>query len=156
MQAVGPNVRLRAAREEELPLLSALCLRSKAVWGYDQSFLDACRVELTLSAEQLSGTWVRVAESNGAVVGLAQVSVAGKVADLQKLFVEPAAIGLGVGRLLLAWACETARNQGADVLTIDADPGAVGFYTRLGAREHGTAPSGSIPGRTLPHLRLAL
>ena len=41
--------RLRAARVEELDALSTLCLRSKAVWGYDKEFMNACRAELTLN-----------------------------------------------------------------------------------------------------------
>lgn len=39
---------------------------------------------------------------------------------------------------------------------IDAGPGAVGFYQAMGAERAGTAPSGSIPGRTLPRLRYRL
>ena len=35
-------VRVRAARAEELQSLSELCLRSKAVWGYDQSIRSYC------------------------------------------------------------------------------------------------------------------
>jgi hypothetical protein len=34
---------IRKATPEELPNLSELCLRSKAVWGYDQAFMEACR-----------------------------------------------------------------------------------------------------------------
>jgi hypothetical protein len=37
------EVRLRAPRLDELEALSDLCLRSKAVWGYDAAFLEACR-----------------------------------------------------------------------------------------------------------------
>ena len=40
---------LRPARPDEADLLTELCLRSKAVWGYDDAFMRACRAELTLS-----------------------------------------------------------------------------------------------------------
>jgi GNAT superfamily N-acetyltransferase len=149
-------MRLRPARPDELQLLSELCLRSKAVWGYDQSFLDACRAELTIAPHELESSKVQVAEHDGSVVGVAQITIAGPTADLQKMFVEPSAIGLGVGRALLDWATAAARALGADALTIDADPGAVGFYKRMGATECGSAPSGSIPGRMLPRLRVEL
>ena len=149
-------MRLRRPEPHELPLLSALCLRSKAIWGYDQAFLEACRAELTIRAEELESTPLCIAEHDGAIVGVAQVIVDGAVADLQKLFVEPGAIGLGVGRSLFAWVVLTAKDLGAQHLTIDADPGAVGFYRRMGAVEHGSAPSGSIPGRTLPRLQVDL
>jgi len=149
-------MRLRRPEPHELPLLSALCLRSKAVWGYDETFLEACRAELTIQVEELESTPLCVAEDDGAIVGVAQIAVDGAVADLQKLFIEPGAIGLGVGRSLFAWVIATAKDLGARHLTIDADPGAVGFYKRLGATEHGSAPSGSIPGRMLPRLRIDL
>ncbi len=140
----------------ELPFLSELCLRSKAVWGYDQAFLDSCRAELTIRAEELTLSRLCVAEDDGAIVGVAQVAVNDYTANLQKLFVEPAAIGLGVGRLLFDWAMRSARELGARRLMIEADPGAAGFYKKMEAVECGSVPSASIPGRTLPLLQIAL
>jgi len=149
-------MKLRPPEPHELPPLSALCLRSKAVWGYDQAFLDACRSELTIRAEELESTALQVAEHDGTLVGVAQITVEGETADLQKMFVEPRAIGLGIGSALFAWAVWMAKDRGAQRMTIDADPGAVGFYKRMGAVEHGAAPSGSIPGRMLPRLQVDL
>src|SRR3546814_11592237 len=40
---------LRLAKSSECGSLSALALRSKAYWGYDSAFLQACRDELTVS-----------------------------------------------------------------------------------------------------------
>ena len=150
------NMKLRPPQEHELEALSALCLRSKAVWGYDPAFLDACRVELTIRPDELASSAVCVAEHAGALVGVAQITIAGATADLQKLFVEPGEIGLGVGKALFGWASSTAKSLGARHLTIDADPDAVGFYRKMGATERGTVASGSIPGRVLPHLVLEL
>ena len=149
-------MRLRPARPEELQLLSELCLRSKAVWGYDRAFLDACRAELTIAPHELATSQISVAEHEGSVVGVAQVTIDGRTADLQKMFVEPRAIGRGVAKALFDWATATAKSLGADVLQIDADPGAVGFYKKMGATECGSAPSASIPGRLLPRLQVEL
>ena len=150
------EIRLREARADELAALSELCLRSKAVWGYDAAFMEACRRELTLTGEELGRTLVRVAEHEGRPIGLCQIAVEGPNADLAKLFVEPAELGRGCGRVLFLWAVATARDAGARRMTIDADPGAVPFYVRMGARSAGVAPSGSIPGRVLPRLEVAL
>jgi GNAT superfamily N-acetyltransferase len=147
-------MKLRRPEAHELPQLSALCLRSKAVWGYDQAFLDACRTELTIRADELETTALCAAEHDGALVGIAQITVDGRDADLQKMFVEPGMTGLGVGKALFAWVVSSAKNLGARQMTIDADPGAVGFYKRMGAVEHGSAQSGSIPGRVLPRLQI--
>src|SRR3954447_27013368 len=73
---------LRPPTVEELPTLSALCLRSKAVWGYGNDFMEACRSELTIEACELQSSSIAVAEENGKIVGLAQVKVTGSEADL--------------------------------------------------------------------------
>lgn len=147
---------VRPARTNELETLTALCLRSKAVWGYDQTFMDACRAELTLTLADLSETEVQIAERDGALIGVAQISVDGAQAHLEKLFVEPDVMRSGAGRALFKWAAATARERGATSLIIDADPDAAPFYRRMGARDAGVTPSGSIPGRMLPRLRLNL
>jgi GNAT superfamily N-acetyltransferase len=143
---------LREPTVDELPALSALCRRSKAVWGYDHDFLEACRAELTIEPPDLQSTSIAVAEAHGKIVGVAQVKVVGRDAELLKLFVEPTTLRGGVGRTLFGWATSQATSRGANRLVIEADPDAVPFYRRMGARECGFAPSGSIAGRMLPRL----
>src|ERR1700716_3832485 len=106
-------IQLRDARKGELPSLGELCLRSKAVWGYDDAFMTACRTELTLRPDELQSTYLQVAVCDSTVVGLAQVKVTDTDADLLKLFVEPALLRSGVGRLLFEWAMARARGLGA-------------------------------------------
>jgi GNAT superfamily N-acetyltransferase len=149
-------IQLRDIRPDELSSLSELCLRSKAVWGYDEAFMRACRNELTLRPDALQTSHLQVAERDAIVVGLVQIKVVGRDADLMKLFVEPALLGAGVGRLLFGWATARARGLGAVRMTIEADPGAVPFYERMGARQTGFVPSQSIQGRMLPYLQLEL
>jgi len=167
MNVSAPDgIRLRHARADELAGLSDLCLRSKAVWGYDAALMAACRRELTITAEQLTQTELRVAELHVAElqtggdrarpIGLGQIAVVGAEAELLKLFIDPDYLGRGCGRLLYDWAVAAARQAGAVRMTIDADPGAVPFYVRMGARPAGLVPSGSIPGRLLPCLDVAL
>ncbi len=149
-------IQLRAALPNELSSLGELCLRSKAVWGYDDAFMTACRTELTLYPDDIRTTHLQVAERDAIVVGLVQLKVIGGDADLMKLFVEPALLGSGVGRLLFEWATDRARDLGAVRMIIEADPGAASFYERMGARHAGFAPSQSIPGRMLPRLQMEL
>jgi GNAT superfamily N-acetyltransferase len=149
-------IQLRDIRPNEFPYLDGLCLRSKAVWGYDDAFMAACRAELTLHPDELRTTQLQVAERDATAVGLAQLRVSGGDAELMKLFVEPALLGSGIGRLLFKWATERARALGAVRMMIEADPGAVPFYQRMGARQTGLAPSQSIPGRMLPLLQMEL
>ncbi len=149
-------IRLRNALQDELPGLSGLCLRAKAHWDYDASFMAACRTELTLHPDELQNTSLQVAERDAAVVGLAQVKATGAGAELLKLFVEPALLGSGIGRLLFEWATAKARDLGAARMIIEADPGAAPFYHRMGAHQAGFTPSQSIPGRMLPRMLMEL
>jgi GNAT superfamily N-acetyltransferase len=149
-------LQLRPARPEEADLLTELCLRSKAVWAYDEAFMRACRAELTLTAADCAAWSLQVAETGGAISGVVQIGVDGENADLTKLFIAPSTMRAGVGAKLFDWAVMTARERGARWLFIDADPDAAGFYRRMGAIDDGTVPSGSIPGRVLPRLKLKL
>ena len=113
---------LRLPIVEELPTLSALCLRSKAVWGYDKDFIEACRSELTIEPCELRSSSIAAAEENGRIVGIAQMKVTGDEADLLKLFVEPTMHRSGVGMKLFHWAISEAARMGADRMVIEADP----------------------------------
>jgi N-acetylglutamate synthase-like GNAT family acetyltransferase len=147
---------LRPGRREEAGLLSRLALRSKAHWGYDQAFLDACRAELTLTPEEVLANRVTVAERDGQVIGFYALAGTPPVGILEDLFVEPEHIGASVGRALWSHAMVTARTLGFERITLEADPGAEPFYLAMGARRCGSVPSGSIPGRVLPVLEIAV
>lgn len=147
---------LRAPLPSEADLLTGLCLRSKAVWGYDADFMAAFRAELTITAQDFARSQLQVAVQDGRILGMAQLAQHGRIADIEKLFVDPAVLKAGVGRALFAWCAETARARGAVALTVVADPDAAGFYRRMGMQDDSWEPSGSIPGRKLPKLRMAL
>jgi GNAT superfamily N-acetyltransferase len=144
---------LRRARADEVDGLSALARRSKAHWGYDADFIDACRPELTVRPADVEGhrLTVAVTRTTDVVVGFyGLVGATNEEAELSWLFVEPGAIGSGIGRLLFDDAVRVARQAGLARFRIEADPGAAPFYEHVGATRTGTAPSHSIPGRVLP------
>nr|WP_249802114.1 GNAT family N-acetyltransferase [Bradyrhizobium zhengyangense] len=95
---------------------------------------------------------IAVAEEDRQIVGITQIKVTGDEADLLKLFVEPTMLRGGVGTKLFHWAISEAARMGAERMSIEADPDAAPFYRRMGAKDCGLAPSGSIPGRMLPKL----
>lgn len=147
---------VRAARPGEAEALTDLALRSKAHWGYDADFLDACRDELTVTPERIRSAVAFVAERDGEVVGFAVLDVRGDEADIGFFFVEPETIGSGCGHVLWEHAVAQARARGLVRLTIESDPYAEGFYLRMGAERIGSVPSGAIPGRELPLLAYPL
>ncbi|SCK36825.1 N-acetylglutamate synthase, GNAT family [Streptomyces sp. WMMB 714] len=147
---------IRSAEAHEAELLTGLALRSKAYWGYDDAFVAACREELAVRPDEVAERRMIVAEHDGVVVGFASLDGEPPKGAVGMMFVDPEFIGRGVGRLLLERILATARQAGFPRLTIDADPNAEAFYLAMGAVRVGTAPSGSIPGRVLPLLELAV
>ncbi|WP_232805826.1 GNAT family N-acetyltransferase [Glycomyces xiaoerkulensis] len=147
--------RLRPARADEADELSGLAMRSKSHWGYSPGFLEACRAELAITPEKL-GSGVTVADLDGRIVGFHRIEGSPPAAELAALFVDLDMIGAGVGGALLRDALSAAAERGIRRLVLDADPGAEPFYARYGAERIGQSPSGSVPGRVLPHMRFEL
>ena len=151
--------RVRRAEPGEGPELTDLARRSKAHWGYDAAFMAACGEALTISEAAIAAGHVFVASDRDVDAASHLLGVAAAVplnphsADLTHLFVDPPAMGRGIGRQLMeaieAWLVE----RGIQHLEILADPQAVPFYRKMGAVEIGDAPSDAIPGRRLPLLR---
>jgi GNAT superfamily N-acetyltransferase len=145
------GVVVRPARSGEATTLTALCIRSKAHWAYDDAFMKQSAAALVVDeADIASGRVLVAAAAEGPPLGMAAVLGDGETVDLDSLFVDPPAIGSGAGRLLFRAAASMARDLGARRMTILADPNAVSFYERMGARFVRNAPSDAIPGRLLP------
>ncbi|MEU6012591.1 GNAT family N-acetyltransferase [Streptomyces sp. NPDC047515] len=147
---------VRPAHRTEAGKLTELALASKAHWGYDEAFLAACRDELTLHSADIGRRRTTVAEENGRVLGFTTLEGFPPEGALGMMFVEPDALGRGIGRLLFEHTMAEARRLGFVRVTIDADPNAEPFYLAMGAVRIGATPSGSIPGRELPLLEVGL
>lgn len=142
---------VRQARTGEAKDLTALCLRSKAHWGYDAEFMRLCVPSLTVSEQSIAEGRVLVAtDGSGQTAGTVSVGRDGDDAELALMFVEPTAMGGGTGRLLFEAAVGLARKLGYRRMTILADVNAAPFYERMGARHLRNEPSDAIPGRVLP------
>lgn len=148
---------IREARPDEAAAVSALALRSKGHWGYDAAFLETCRADLTWTAVEIANAAAYVGEANGALLGFSLVFLRDEAtAELDALFVDPAAIGLGVGKALWERSVAAARALGASDLIWMSDPHAEGFYSSRGADRLGEAESSVTPGRMLPLMHLTL
>jgi GNAT superfamily N-acetyltransferase len=90
------------------------------------------------------------ATRTGHVIAIAQVQCDGAGCFLENLFVDPDAMGLGAERRRFEWAASAARRMGATELIVEADPDAGSFYLAMGCARADRAPSGSIPGWSLP------
>jgi GNAT superfamily N-acetyltransferase len=92
----------------------------------------------------------------GRIVGTVSVGRDGDAAELALMFVEPEAMGGGIGRILFEAAVDLARTLGYRRMTILADLNAAPFYERMGARFLRNEPSDAIPGRFLPFYEVDL
>lgn len=124
--------RLRPAAPDDYERVRELTFESKAHWGYDRDFVR--RWADGLGFEDEEERWV--VELDGAIVAWAGlVPLADGVAVLDDLWVDPAAIGRGLGSRLFRLAADRARELGAERLEWGAEPNAVGFYEKLGGRK---------------------
>ena len=133
--------------------LSALALRSKAHWGYPQNFLEQCRDELTYSPEDIASTRYsfRAIRADQCIAAFYAIEwLNGRDCELDALFVDPAAIGRGLGRRLVNHAMRLAGSRGMRCLRVQGDPHAAGFYLACGGKDVGLRESASITGRMLP------
>ena len=147
---------IRRARPPEADRLSALAFRSKAYWGYDVDFMETCRADLTVLADDLLTELVYVLDLQDQLMGFYRLRVQDNTVMLSDLFVEPQAIGHGYGKQLWRHAVATATDLGGEVLDLQSDPQAEGFYRAMGAQRVGESPSTVFPGRLLPLMRYSL
>jgi GNAT superfamily N-acetyltransferase len=153
-----PLPRFRRARPDEAAAITRLALRSKRHWGYDEAFMAALTPELTFTPEDLEGELdhVEVLESADGLLGVFRLRRRTELALLTDLWIEPAAMGRGYGRLAFERAAEVARSWGAGVMELEADPHAEPFYLHLGAVRVSMSPVTVVPGRAVPLMRFAL
>jgi GNAT superfamily N-acetyltransferase len=157
MPLSGENLRVRSAVASDAQALTRLVFRAKAFWGYPKEWMEAWRKELTVTSDYVAQHRVVLAEAEQRLVAFYGLEFRTDVAHLEHLWVEPAHIGSGLGRKLLALACEDARNHGYNVMELVADPNAEGFYLRQGAIRIGEI-RGHVLGhpRVLPKMQLVL
>ena len=147
------SLTIRTAKIYEAEEISELAMRSKAYWGYSESFMEACRKELTVTAQAMNSADVHylVAEKNSELLGYyAGEKLSDHKFELAALFVEPTFIGQGIGRGLMDHAKKLVKKLGGKTLTIQGDPNAERFYRAAGGKPSGMRESASVSGRSLP------
>lgn len=136
--------------------MSEIALCSKAYWGYDSDFIEACRDALTISEKHISSNLVYVLEDSSKIIGFFSLTINNVKNELDSLFIKPEYIGKGYGRLLWNSIIRIAKEAGITEFTIDADPNAEEFYIKMGAIRIGEVNSTVFVNRTLPLLKVTL
>lgn len=146
--------RIRPATAADAPLLTALARRAKASWGYPAAWLEQWEAELTIAPEYIAAHRVFVAAWDGRIVGCCALEDHGEHWMLEHVWIEPASQGRGIGRSLVEYALAVVSAVRPGAVRLAADPFALPFYHRLGARVVGErpAPMPGAPARTLAML----
>ena len=154
----APLPSFRPARPDELEAITALAIRSKRHWGYSDEFIETLTPELTFRQADLDDerTRVEVLESEGRLIGAIRMRRRTELAYLEDLWIDPAAIGHGFGRIGFERAADIGREWGKGVVELEADPHAEPFYLHLGCRRVWMSPVTSVPGRSVPLMRYQL
>jgi predicted N-acetyltransferase YhbS len=149
---------IRPARTGEAPILTELCLRAKAHWGYDPGFMAAAAPLLRIGEAEIGAGGVLTALQRQTHCGVAAMVPLRRPNwfELSHLFVAPDCLRVGIGRALFQAAIVLATGRGATHVSILSDPYAAAFYEKLGARRCGEAPSGVAPNRMLPLFEFAI
>jgi GNAT superfamily N-acetyltransferase len=155
LRRVVPMV-IRRAVPSEAAVLTALAIRSKAHWGYDAAFMERAAEDLAITAELLEGAAAFVAEGEREVLGFYVLGLENGAPTLRELWIEPVAIGKGLGRLLWTHMLGEARGAGYQVVRIVSEPNAQGFYAKMGARTVGEVESPVVKGRMLPVMEVVV
>ena len=141
------------AKPEDADVLTGIAYAAKRHWGYPERWVESWRDILTMRPEFIAANVAYSAMEDGRAVGFYLLTRESDGMHLDHLWIEPHAMGRGIGRALFEHAVEQARRLGHRLLKIEADPNAEGFYTRMGARRVGAAVT-EIEGqrRELPWL----
>jgi len=146
---------IRSASAADAQALTTIALEAKRYWGYPEHWIKHWEADLTISPEFIRDNHVYVHDENGEIRGFYALCVDGNKADLEHMWVTPAAIGTGIGKELFLDAMERAAKLNVSAVEISSDPNAAGFYQRMGARQIGEvdAPVDGQP-RKLPRLKI--
>lgn len=147
------NIQIRRAVRTDSERATQLARAAKAHWKYPAEWLAAWQADLAITTEMIDRYPTYVAcDGEDNVVGVCQLQEADGRAMLEHVWVDPVVHGRGVGRALV----EHARKEAPGIMMVVADPNALGFYLKLGARHVGevAGPMPGAPDRTLPLLEL--
>jgi len=145
------DIIVRYALETEAAKLSDIAVASKKYWDYPDSWIDMWAPERVINPGFISSNYVRVAIQKKEIVGFSAISLNDAEAELEHMWVLPAHIKQGIGKLLLMDAMQFCKKRFVHLLRIESDPNAKAFYEKMGAYHIGYVDSKPKP-RKLPVL----
>jgi GNAT superfamily N-acetyltransferase len=145
------------ARSEDAETLSDIAHSAKRHWGYPENWIAAWRDILTIRPKFIAENTAYCALEDDRAIGFYVLTTESDGLHLDHLWILPSGMGRGIGRALFEHAAAEASRLGFNLINIEADPNAEGFYKRMGATRVGTSVS-HVEGerRELPLLEFRL
>ena len=151
------EVEIVRATKYQADSLTRIAFDSKRHWGYPERWIQIWSPTLTVSEEFIERHDTYIAYVKGKLVGFYAISIKSDKASLDHFWVLPEYMGQGIGASLFNHAYSRCKELGAQILEIESDPNAQGFYEHMGARKVGELV-GEVDGqpRILPVLEIKL
>ncbi|MEZ4621987.1 MAG: GNAT family N-acetyltransferase [Caldilineaceae bacterium] len=150
-------ITIRRAQPADAATLTKIAIAAKSYWNYPDELMALWRASLTFTPAGIAQHQVYVATVAEEIIGFYAVAPTADAQryELDDLWIEPAYIGQGVGRLLFQHAVALVQAEGGTMLQLVAEPHALGFYAKMGMRKIGERPS-QPPGRVLDLMAIDL
>ncbi len=122
------------ATPDDAETLTRICVAAKAYWGYPPEWMQRWAPALRIAPEFIKFEQVYVARMKDEPVGFYGLLCTPPTFILEHLWIEPSHIRQGIGEQLFHHAINLAKELGAQRIELEAEPNAVGFYEKMGAR----------------------
>lgn len=151
------TLQILRAKPEQAEILTRIALAAKQHWGYPERWMEIWKPQLTFTSSYFEENESWVAELNNNPIAFYTLLEKDGNAWIENLWVSPGSIGNGLGKRLFSHALELSRQRGFEILQLEADPNAVGFYEKMGMKKIGERISEieSQP-RVLPIMQIRL
>lgn len=144
-------MKFRIADIDDLATLNTISVKSKAYWGYPESWIEKWLDDLTLDEYKFSNQNVLVVENENRLIGYSSIVENSENYEILHLWILPAYIGKGFGKKLLEKTIRTFVKRDKEII-VEADPNAEPFYQSQGFVTYDRVES--FPkGRFLPVMR---
>ena len=145
------------ATSDQAETLTQIAFAAKRFWGYPERWIQLWSPILTITPEFIEKHETYVAFLENETVGFCAISKEEDRASVEHMWVLPEFMGKGIGAELFRYMLSWCKELGVQILEIESDPNARGFYEHMGAKKVGEAV-GEVDGqpRILPLLEIKI
>lgn len=149
-------MKITKAALADAKVLTALTLRSKSYWNYEEKQILDWKPDLTITQKYFEESEIFKLSMGKKLIAFYAYQIENQTdLKLDFLFVEPEFIGKGYGKILIGDVLKRAENLGIQKMLVDSDPNSEGFYYKHGFRVIGKLKT-SIKNRFLPIMEFRL